>query len=120
MGGEGLISRYKHHIFVCLNKREPGDPRGCCAASGSEDLFDLLKEQVSGRGLKGTVRVNRAGCLDACSFGPSVVIYPQAVWYTIRSKEDVNEILDRHIIKGEVITRLQIPFKGLIQSNAVQ
>ncbi len=94
--------RYRYHIFVCVNQREQGE---CCGAKGSADLRDFFKEEIKKRGLKGRVRANKAGCMDACSMGPSVVVYPDGVWYTVRTREDVTEIMDRHIERGEIVER---------------
>lgn len=55
------------------------------------------------------MRVNNAGCLDACAFGVAVVIYPDGIWYGGVRKEDVREIVERTILNGEVIERLLIP-----------
>jgi (2Fe-2S) ferredoxin len=52
------------------------------------------------------VRINGAGCLDHCSHGPSVVIYPEGVWYRVSTTEDANRILESHIINGRVVTDL--------------
>ena len=41
--------------------------------------------------------------------GPSVVIYPEGVWYWVANEADVTEIMERHVIKGEVVTRLIMP-----------
>jgi (2Fe-2S) ferredoxin len=59
--------------------------------------------------LKDVVRANKAGCLDHCAEGPSVVIYPEGVWYQVKSEADVTEIMERHVIKGEIVTRLIMP-----------
>jgi (2Fe-2S) ferredoxin len=97
---------FRHHIFVCMNVRPADDPRGCCSAKGSEKLRDYFKAEIKRHGLSGTVRANQAGCLDACAYGPSVVIYPEGVWYTVKTEEDAREILDCHIGRGEIVTRL--------------
>jgi (2Fe-2S) ferredoxin len=97
---------YRRHVFVCLNERDPSDPRGCCKHRGSEQIFKTLKEGVARAGLNGEMRVNRAGCLDHCEYGPSVVVYPEAVWYHVPTVEDAQEILDEHIIGGKVVERL--------------
>jgi (2Fe-2S) ferredoxin len=55
------------------------------------------------------VRANRAGCLDYCEFGPTAVVYPEGVWYWIGGADDVKEIVDKHIVGGEVVERLLIP-----------
>ena len=55
---------FKRHIFVCINQRPKDDPRGCCAARGSERLHAFFKQEVKRFNLKGIVRANKAGCLD--------------------------------------------------------
>ncbi len=59
--------------------------------------------------MKGTVRANKAGCLDHCAYGPSVVIYPEGVWYWVGSEADVTEIMERYIVNGEIVERLLMP-----------
>jgi (2Fe-2S) ferredoxin len=69
---------------------------------------DTLKEELKKRGLAGIVRANNAGCLDACEYGITMVVYPEAIWYGGVTKEDIPEIIDRTIVHGEVIQRLLI------------
>src|SRR5215470_14973753 len=92
-----LMPRYQRHVFVCVNKRPPEDPKGCCSAKGSEDVRALFKKGLKERGLNKIVRANAAGCLDACGFGATVVIYPEAVWYGGVTVNDVEEIIQRHV-----------------------
>ena len=99
------MAGFKRHVFVCLNERDPKDARGCCKHRGSEAIFKALKEGAAKAGLK-DVRINRAGCLDHCEFGPTVVIYPEAVWYHVPSVEDAQEILRRHVVGGTVVEDL--------------
>jgi (2Fe-2S) ferredoxin len=54
------------------------------------------------------VRINAAGCLDRCEQGPVLVIYPEAVWYTYVDQEDIDEIIDQHLVNGRVVERLKI------------
>jgi len=100
------MAEFKKHIFVCINERTPEDPRGSCSAKNSKQIHEHFSAEVRRRGLKGIVRANKAGCLDHCAEGPSVVIYPDAVWYTVRTVDDVDEIMDRHLERGEVVERL--------------
>lgn len=104
------MSKYRYHIFMCVNERSANDPKGSCVAKGALPLQELFKSEVKRRGLQGSVRANKAGCLDACAFGPTVVIYPEGIWYRVTTEADVLEILDRHIGAGEIVTRLTIPF----------
>ncbi len=103
------MARYQRHVFVCLNEREPNHPKGCCLHKGSAEVRDSFKEELKKRGLSAIVRANVAGCLDACEYGVTVVIYPDGIWYGGVKKEDVEEIIDRTIVNGEVIQRLLIP-----------
>jgi (2Fe-2S) ferredoxin len=98
--------RYRHHLFVCENRRPDDDPRGCCAAKGSESIRAALKAEIARRGLKREVRANAAGCLDACAHGPTIVVYPEGVWYGHVRVEDVPEIVERHLVHGEPVRRL--------------
>ena len=97
---------YRRHVFVCLNERAADHPRGCCKQRGSEEVFKALKEGAAKAGLEDDVRINRAGCMEHCELGPSVVVYPEAVWYHVPSVEDAEEILREHIVGGKVVERL--------------
>jgi (2Fe-2S) ferredoxin len=100
--------RFRHHVFVCENRRDPSDPRGCCAERGGEAVREALKAELARRGLKGRVRANAAGCLDACAHGPTVVVYPEGVWYGGVTPADVPEIVERHLVDGEPVERLRV------------
>lgn len=94
---------YDKHIFVCMNERRPGHPKGCCAEKGSPAIRDRFKELVARHGLKGSVRANQAGCLDYCEHGVTVVVYPEAVWYGGVTLEDVDRIFEEHVIGGRPV-----------------
>jgi vanillate O-demethylase ferredoxin subunit len=96
---------YETHVFCCMNQREPGHPRSCCADRGSVHLKEYMKVRAKELGIK-RIRVNQSGCMERCELGAAMVIYPEGIWYTYSTKEDVDEILDRHIMKGEVVERL--------------
>lgn len=102
------MSYYKHHIFFCVNNREDGS--ACCQNFDAQTMRDYAKERVKALGLagKGGVRVNTAGCLDRCGEGPVIVVYPEAVWYTYVDHEDIDEIIEKHLVQGQVVERLQI------------
>ena len=102
------MPQFTHHIFVCCNQRAPENSRGCCDADGSGKLRDLFKEEVKRRNLNPLVRANKAGCLDQCELGPTVVIYPQAIWYGGVTADDVPRIIEETIVNGRVIEELVI------------
>lgn len=100
---------YQRHIFFCLNERTNGE--ACCAQHAAKEGFDHCKSRIKAAGLAGPgqVRVNKAGCLDRCAGAPVAVVYPEAVWYTFVDQADIDEIVDRHLAKGEVVERLLLP-----------
>jgi len=102
------MKRFEKHIFVCENKRPEGHPRGCCSEKNSVQVKELLKRRIKELGLNTTVRVNSAGCLDACEYGVTVVVYPEQIWYGKVNVDDVEEIIQMHIVKNIPVERLQI------------
>lgn len=105
------MSRYKKHIFICTNERPVGHPKGCCKEKGSEEILNTLKKELAVNGLKDEVRANKSGCFDACEFGVSIVVYPDAIWYGGVMIDDVKEIIKQHIIDGIPVERLRIKDK---------
>lgn len=105
------MKRFEKHIFVCENKRPEGHPRGCCSDKGSPAIREQLKKRLKELGLNHLVRANTSGCLDACEFGPSMVVYPEQVWYGGIKLEDVEEIIQSHIINNIPVERLMIKDK---------
>jgi len=97
---------FEKHIFICGNQRIPGHPRGCCDPQGHAELQKTFKKKLAERGLKGRVRANQSGCLDQCEHGPNLVIYPEGVWYGHVTIDDVDEIIDSHIVGGRPVERL--------------
>jgi (2Fe-2S) ferredoxin len=100
------MSYYQHHVFFCLNQREDG--AACCMDHGAEAAFNHMKARVKSLNLNGQhkVRVNRAGCLDRCAEGPLLVVYPEAVWYHFVDLEDIDEIIDQHLVHQQIVQRL--------------
>jgi len=103
--------KLKSHIFICTNERPPGHPRGCCKTKNSEELIPLFKQELAKTGQNREVRAQKAGCLDTCEFGPTVVVYPEGIWYGKVQPEDVAEIIQSHIVGGKPVERLRIPGK---------
>ena len=99
---------YQHHVFFCVNQRESG--KVCCANHRSVAIREYAKRRIKSIGLAGNkrVRINAAGCLDRCEEGPVMVIYPEGIWYTYADQRDVDEIIDQHLLNGQVVERLQI------------
>lgn len=103
------MANFDRHVFVCTNHREPGSSRKSCTLNGKSELHLMLKQRAEAAGLKGRVRVNKAGCLDQCEHGPTVVVYPEQVWYGFVRVEDVDAIVSEHLVGGQVVERLRLP-----------
>jgi (2Fe-2S) ferredoxin len=99
---------FDYHIFVCTNSREADHPRGSCDPAKEGALLRAFKGKVAARHLPAVVRVNKAGCMDQCEHGPTVVIYPEAVWYGKVSEADVDEIIQSHLVEGRPVERLRL------------
>ena len=98
--------KYEKHIFICINERPPDSSKGCCASGGGKEIRYEFVKLINEYGLKGKVRSNKTGCLDACEIGPAVVIYPSGLWYTGVIPEDVPEIFEKSVLVDEPGQRL--------------
>jgi (2Fe-2S) ferredoxin len=101
---------YQRHLFFCTNDRGTDAERPSCNQCGSAALREYAKERVKQLGLSGPgrVRVNTSGCLDRCELGPVLVVYPEAAWYTYVDEDDIDEIIEQHLVGGRVVDRLLI------------
>ena len=99
---------YEKHVFICVNRRDPGNPKGSCAEKGSEAVRDEFKRLLHERGMKGRIRANAAGCLDQCARGATVVVYPEQIWYGGVKVDDVREIVEEHLVGGVPVERLRM------------
>ncbi|MCK5812691.1 MAG: NAD(P)H-dependent oxidoreductase subunit E [Cocleimonas sp.] len=102
------MSYYQHHVFICTNLRSDGSP--CCQQYNTQKMRDYMKKCSKKLGLvrSGQVRINTAGCLNRCAHGPVMVVYPEAVWYSFIDQEDIDEILEEHLVNGRIVDRLNI------------
>ena len=99
---------FKHHVFVCHNVRPEDAPRPSCTSDGKSELHTQLQKLSKAAGLGATVRINKSGCLDQCEHGPTVVVYPEAVWYGHVKPEDAAEIVNEHLVAGRPVERLRL------------
>lgn len=104
-----LMSYYRHHIFFCTNQRQDGS--ACCQDFNAREMSEYAKQRAKELGIagrEGCVRVNSAGCLNRCEEGPVAVVYPEGVWYTYVDKDDIDEIIEQHLVHGRIVERLKI------------
>ncbi len=106
-GTGGQAPFYKYHVFCCTHQRPPDHPKGSCTGRGSMELVKHLKDRLDEMEIDG-VRINSAGCLGRCESGPTMVIYPEGVWYRCSSTADVDQVLESHIRQGKPVERLML------------
>ena len=99
---------FQRHLFFCTNDRGADAERPSCNQCGSAKLREYAKARIKKLGMsgQGNVRINTSGCLDRCEQGPVCVVYPEGTWYTYIDEEDVDEIIENHLINGKVVERL--------------
>ena len=102
------MSYYKHHLFICTNRRDNNKP--CCGQYNTEQLRKYAKDRTKALGIshKGNCRVNIAGCLNRCDEGPVAVVYPDETWYSFIDEEDLDEIIESHLVNDIPVKRLMI------------
>jgi len=101
--------RFEKHVFICTNQRAPGEKKSCGEAHGLE-LVKAFKKMVKDKGLNTEIRAQKTGCLDACEFGPALVVYPEGVFYGAVELTDVEEIVTEHLANNKPVERLVIDF----------
>lgn len=89
-----MSSPYRRHVLVCTHGK-------VCPEQGGFDLHRALKDAVARRGLHGEIRVNKAGCLAQCGWGPMVVVYPENRWYAGVTAADLEAFVAAEIERGE-------------------
>ena len=102
------MPKFDRHIFVCTNQREPGAARPSCSPDGKGELHKLLKDKLKAAKVPGVLRINKAGCLEQCEHGPTIVVYPEQVWYGFVKAEDLDEIVEEHLRHGRPVERLRL------------
>lgn len=99
----------KRYLFVCVNRRPDGAPKGSCAQRGAEAVHAALKAEINKRGLARTeVRPCTASCLDVCWAGPAIAVEPDGYFYGRVTPEDVPAIVDA-LAAGQRVERLVLP-----------
>ncbi len=95
---------FAYHVFICDQKKPDGVP--CCSARGSGKSLEALRKELDARGLTDTVQVTACGSLGVCERGPNLVVYPQGVWYSNVTPQDVPELVRSHFQAGRPVERL--------------
>lgn len=101
----------KHHVFVCNGKS--------CSAVGSAEVKAAFERELESRNLRqgkeskgrnplGPIVLTDCSSVGFCSIGTAVLVYPEGIWYAQVTAEDVPEIVERHLEKGEIVERLAL------------
>lgn len=98
---------YEKHIFICTNQRVAGAARKSCEEAHGLELVDAFRKKLIEKNLPMRIRVQKSGCLDICDFGPTLVIYPEGIFYVGVSVDDVDEIVEEHLINDRIVERLR-------------
>lgn len=100
--------KFKKHVFICTNQKDA--PKKSCGTERGLELVETFKQELTKHGLQKDIRAQRAGCLDACAFGPSLVVYPEGTYYGNVQPSDVAEIVESHLMNDQPVERLTLNF----------
>lgn len=98
--------KFDKHIFICTNQRAAGSEKLSCGEAHGMELVDAFKKKLKAKSLPIKIRAQRAGCLDVCSYGPTMVVYPEGIFYVGVQLSDVDEIIEEHLIHNRPVKRL--------------
>ena len=101
---------YRSHVLVCGGTG--------CTSSGSQQIIETLKAELEKNGLSNEVSVVQTGCHGLCALGPIMIVYPDAAFYSMVKVEDIPEIVEEHLLKGRVVTRLL--YKETVTPNGIR
>lgn len=103
------MARPEKHVLVCTHSRAEDDPKGSCVARGSNPLVEAFSKEFGERNLWGRIKFNTTSCMGACEHGPIVLVYPEGVMYGGVKVDDVDRIIDEHLLGGTPVEALKVP-----------
>ena len=89
---------YRAHVLICGGTG--------CTSSGSHELISLFEQKLKEKHLDKEIKVVRTGCFGLCAAGPVVIVYPDGTFYSRVKPENVEEIIEEHLIKGRQVQHL--------------
>ncbi|MBP3442441.1 MAG: NAD(P)H-dependent oxidoreductase subunit E, partial [Clostridia bacterium] len=89
---------YRSHVLVCGGTG--------CTSSHSSEIIEALESELKAKGLENEIKVIKTGCFGLCALGPIMIVYPEGCFYSEVKVEDVPEIVEEHLLKGRMVTRL--------------
>jgi (2Fe-2S) ferredoxin/predicted O-methyltransferase YrrM len=109
---------FRFHVFACDQQKPEGVP--CCAARASGQVLDALRREIAAGGLQDVVQVTACGSLGLCEHGPNLVVYPEGIWYSGVTPEDVPEIVRSHFRENIPVARLVRTDPEALRAEIVQ
>jgi len=91
------------HIFVCRNFRDPETGKPSCEARGAAGIFEAFKKLIAEAGIAQETKLTKVQCFGKCKYGPNAVIYPDNIWYSGLTSEDVKDIVNEHLINNRPV-----------------
>ena len=101
---------YRSHVLVCGGTG--------CTSSHSNEIIEKLESEIAAKGLQDEIKVIKTGCFGLCALGPIMIVYPEGCFYSEVKVEDVPEIVEEHLLKGRMVTRLL--YEETIQEDTVK
>ena len=97
---------FEKHVFICTNDKDA--PKKCCGSAHGMELIQAFKDEWAKSGNISKIRIQKSGCLDFCGKGPTMVVYPEGVFYGKVQLSDVEEIVSEHVENNRIVERLVI------------
>ncbi len=101
---------YRSHVLVCGGTG--------CTSSHSNEIIEKLESELAAKGLQDEIKVIKTGCFGLCALGPIMIVYPEGCFYSEVKVEDVPEIVEEHLLKGRMVTRLL--YEETVQEDTVK
>lgn len=95
------MAKPDHHVFICMQRRPDGHPRGSCGAKNAEAVFNAFAQALIQRNLQNRIALTQTGCLGPCQAGANVLVYPGSVMYSWVEPTDVPAIIEQHLLAGQ-------------------
>ena len=90
---------YRSHVLICGGTG--------CTSSGSQKVREALAAELAAKGLDNEIKIVQTGCFGLCALGPVMIVYPEGTFYSRVTPEDIPEIVEEHLLKGRIVTRLE-------------
>ncbi len=109
------MSVVQRHIFICNAKKPEGIPD--CTEKSGQDIMEAFKSAIYNRNKESEILVSGSSCLGICNFGPAAVVYPEGHWYSGIKIDEVEKIVEQHLINGTPVTDREDIDEATIQSE---